>query len=473
MTSYVRYGTAPSLFDAGAHLSFALNLLYHTGTEFGIRNPDGSYTYFYGAGLVWDDALGRFTAGTITAIKHYSGGAFNDKLEGLNLSVIDVQNAFESNSTADALRAYFLSGNDILDARYRLDGAVVPAKLIGFGGDDLIYGGQGDDLLGGGDGIDTIYGGGGNDKIYGGIGDDKMYGGDGIDRFLGDAGADTMEGGVGDDLLHGAAGNDVYFGGSGIDTAIYTRSLYDLIITKTATVFKIIEPHGDDALYDIERLATDEGIFVWNAATSSWQQIAITPGELLLHPGQDRQGTAAGEVIDLAGTGKNIVLAFDGNDTVYGTVNYDLLLGGGGNDLLIGERNGQPGNTDRLYGQDGNDVLHGRAGDDMLYGGAGKDRIFGGNGYDTMTGGAGADVFMFAWDKSASSPESWGGDVITDFAIGSDHLGLIFRNLPPGTGTAPVLTDTPVGALISLSGAGSILLRGVSAAGHTLDDFLL
>ncbi len=71
--------------------------------------------------------------------------------------------------------------------------------MLGFGGDDFLYGGSDDDGgmvlvplngayyamgLYGGAGNDTIDGGAGNDDLFGRTGDDKLYGGDGPIIFL-------------------------------------------------------------------------------------------------------------------------------------------------------------------------------------------------------------------------------------------------------------------------------------------------
>ena len=473
VAKYLRYGTAASLFEAGSGQPFGGHILYVTPTEFGLALADGSTAYFTGTGLVWNEALDKFTAGTITAINHYSGGTFNDSLEGLSLSAASVQLQFEKLAGSDALRLYFYSGNDVLDARDRDGDAVESVTLIGYGGNDTIHGGAGDDLLGGEDGNDVVSGGGGSDKIYGGDGHDSITGGAGLDRVNAGSGNDTMNGGDGDDILHGSAGSDTHIGGAGIDTAEYARSFYDLAITATAAGFTIFEPNGIDTLVSIERIAADEGVFAYNAATKTWNRISDTPGDLLLNPGSARDGTGAAETLDLRTGSAAIARGFGGNDVLIGSFGFDLLLAGAGNDLVFGDFSNFAGNMDRLHGGDGNDTLHGGAGTDMLYGGAGSDRLLGGNGSDTMTGGGQADVFVFVWDGKAGATLTWGNDEITDFTIGSDHLQLAFLNLAPGTPKAPTLTQTADGALITLDGAGSILLKGVDITGYTLGDLLL
>lgn len=100
------------------------------------------------------------------------------------------------------------------------------------------------------------------------------------------------------------------------------------------------------------------------------------------------------------------------DDTLTGSTSADLMKGLGGNDTLSGDLG-----NDRLWGGTGNDLLQGDQGRDVLQGQAGNDTLVGGLGKDAMTGGAGADVFVF---HNAAE----GGDTITDFTAGVDHISL-------------------------------------------------
>lgn len=84
----------------------------------------------------------------------------------------------------------------------------------------------------------------------------------------------------------------------------------------------------------------------------------------------------------------------------------------GGDDSLTGSAG-----RDLMEGLRGNDTLEGNAGNDRMKGGAGNDLLVGGMGKDVMTGGAGADEFRF---HTAAE----GGDRITDFSPGQDHIAL-------------------------------------------------
>ena len=130
----------------------------------------------------------------------------------------------------------------------------------------------------------------------------------------------------------------------------------------------------------------------------------------------------ASKLANLSGTG--------GNDTIVGTTGSDVINSKGGNDLVIGQAG-----DDNLRGKSGADILSGKAGrdsldggggsdtlfggddNDSLSGGKGNDTLFGGRGVDVLVGGRGKDIFALAAGHSAA-------DVISDFEVGSDKIGL-------------------------------------------------
>ena len=63
-------------------------------------------------------------------------------------------------------------------------GSFAVVAIFGFGGDDILTGGEGDDYLDGGIGNDTLTGNGGNDIVVGGAGADNSDGGLGTDVFI-------------------------------------------------------------------------------------------------------------------------------------------------------------------------------------------------------------------------------------------------------------------------------------------------
>ena len=77
---------------------------------------------------------------------------------------------------------------------------------------------------------DTIYGYGGNDIIKGGNGDDTLYGGAGNDNIRGNGGSDTLFGGAGNNILRGNSGKDFFVlntDGSGTDTVKDFKTSHD------------------------------------------------------------------------------------------------------------------------------------------------------------------------------------------------------------------------------------------------------
>lgn len=87
--------------------------------------------------------------------------------------------------------------------------------------------------------------------------------------------------------------------------------------------------------------------------------------------------------------------------------------------------------SDILRGDGGDNVLSGNGGSDNLSGADGADTLEGGTSKDTVTGGSGNDVFVFVTLQG-------GGDIITDFASGSDRIHLEGSAFGYGTATGMV-----------------------------------
>ncbi|MEM8753353.1 MAG: hypothetical protein AAGF90_10275, partial [Pseudomonadota bacterium] len=105
--------------------------------------------------------------------------------------------------------------------------------ILGFGGDDALFGGSnpddsGFDRIYGGDecpegigsGDDSLFGYDGLDELYGQDGDDLIYGGHDTDMLYGGAGNDTLAGGAGGRATFGSGRDEVY-GGAGDDVLLY------------------------------------------------------------------------------------------------------------------------------------------------------------------------------------------------------------------------------------------------------------
>jgi glycerophosphoryl diester phosphodiesterase len=114
-------------------------------------------------------------------------------------------------------------------------------------------------------------------------------------------------------------------------------------------------------------------------------------------------------------SGSNNLLGAEGDDSL--TViegSRQLLFGGSSNDTLRSS-----GSNNRLYGGSGDDKLFSSV-NDSLFGGDGDDVLFAGQqGGNRLSGGAGADQF---WIANANVPTS--KNIVTDFAIGIDKIGL-------------------------------------------------
>ncbi|RMG11920.1 MAG: calcium-binding protein [Cyanobacteria bacterium J055] len=170
------------------------------------------------------------------------------------------------------------------------------------------------------------------------------------------------------------------------------------------------------------------------------------------------------------GSGNDTVNGNDGADTVSGNQGLDVVNGGNGNDLIVGGRDsdvltGGEGNdilngnigTDRVEGNNGNDFLFGGQDSDTLIGGEGNDTLTGDVGQDVLTGNGGSDVYVLR--SAAAAPDLAQSDIITDFEVGIDLIGLT-------PGATPVLEATTLngisGTLIRDGNAGNAILGFVN-----------
>jgi Ca2+-binding RTX toxin-like protein len=117
------------------------------------------------------------------------------------------------------------------------------ASFLG-NGSITFYGYGGNDIVGGGDSDDSFYGGEGDDSIHGMAGNDLLMGGDGNDFIMG---------GDGNDYVNGGIGNDIISGGLGIDTLFVSgsKSEYIISINNMGIGYKITSiSEGTDLLAD-------------------------------------------------------------------------------------------------------------------------------------------------------------------------------------------------------------------------------
>lgn len=476
MAEYTFHGGSETMFTAYAAQfgSVLLSSRVISVSESGLTytNHDGSTTTVTGSGFIWDGAQGLLTSGTIDAIeRHSADGALIDRIENIMVYItgfptapdaINFQSTLEQSGVQNSyLQYYLLSGNDVIDFRPVPSGTSSPVWFEGMDGDDRIYGSNSDDTLFGDArflralelpvGDDVISGGAGNDVIYGCGGLDRLAGQSGNDLLIGGSEDDVLRGGTGIDILSGGTGNDTMDGGYSIDTAIFAGTFADYAIEvsggfttlRSAYQLDLYFDADVDTLTNVERLAFDDGIYVWNGDGAAWAKISSRSGESLKSVVETIDGTSAANTIVhthpyvnglFAGTLPFydigvIIRGFGGNDDISGSWGNDLIYGGAGNDTLTGDVAfipeiwglDTPYARDRIYGQGGNDIIMGNTGDDWLNGGSGRDTINGGVGNNKLWGGTGADTFVF---DSIYNDHGY-VDIIHDFEVGVDHLDIL------------------------------------------------
>lgn len=143
-----------------------------------------------------------------------------------------------------------------------------------------------------------------------------------------------------------------------------------------------------------------------------------------------------------------------------GTDGNDVMRGGDGNDYIFGREG-----ADLLAGANGADRLLGGKGDDVLSGGAGSDMLVGEAGNDLLTGGAGADTFLFR--------TGFGHDTVTDFRAGGEHdvIAVARSDFADFAALSSHLSDTALGALLTLHDGSTLTLSDVGKASLTAHDF--
>jgi serralysin len=317
------------------------------------------------------------------------------------------------------------------------------------------------------------------------------------DTLTGTAGDDFLNGMAGNDTLTASAGNDHFDGGTGTDTVTYaalSAAGIDLIDparnwgSAAGHSFVAVETFIGSAFGDEIRLDGAANSLIGGDGNDTLDggggndTIGGGRGDDLvnggdgndtvdLSDGNDTASGAAGDDSILGGNGNDLISGSDGNDSIDGGDGHDLLAGGGGNDLILGGAGNDTlnggGGDDHADGGSGNDLVLGGSGADTLSGSDGDDTISGGAGDDSLTGGLGADVFLFEGYRAGEV------DLITDFEVGVDHLGL--KHVAGADAFAQFaslgITDTGTGVEVDYGGH-VILLPGVSADDFGIRDIL-
>lgn len=444
MARHTIYGVGPTVFASNSP-GASHRPLYLVPTEFGILNNDGTHTYFTGTGFSYDWLNGVFTGGTVTSMVHYDiNGQPLDQLTSLSVPTTSLEAVFfsiaEYGSNAGPMPLNLLSGDDYIDARVRLGGAVVADYIyagdgndvvLGGSGNDTLWGAEGNDRLYGDEGEDTLLGDSGNDRLYGGSGNDRLIDGDGNDVLFGEDGFDTLEGSQGDDILSGGAGDDTILDQFGSNT-VYGGDGNDRISVGTRTV----EGASRSVIYG------DGGDDFISGGT-----------------GADNIRGGAGNDNMSGGESSDAMFGDDGNDTVSGNDGADRIWGGAGADTL----NGNAG-ADYIAGEADADTLNGGSGSDRLLGGAGADKLIGddqdivlsGTGRDVLFGGDGDDVL---WGRGDT--DSLNGDAGSDTAV---YLLSTFADLKITQNATGFYVSSQYEGFDNLSGIEKIAARDGSFA---------
>jgi Ca2+-binding RTX toxin-like protein len=348
-------------------------------------------------------------------------------------------------------------------------------RLFGMAGYDSLQGGPGDDLLDGGDGQDNLAGGEGNDtyvtdgldslsesagagddtaitsasfqlfsgveietlrtsaplgtaplaltgnefgqSIYGNAGDNVLSGLGGIDYLVGIGGNDTLDGGAGADFLQGGIGNDLYR------------------VDDSGDVVYEFAGEGDDRIAASVSYVLAAGVEVETLSTSNaaaTDPIYLVGNEL----GQSIYGNDGDNILNGRG-GTDYLVGGNGNDTYILDRSSDVIseLAGQGNDVLLAGANyalAAGVSIETMVAQDSGlwIELTGNELGQSLYGNSANNMIDGGAGIDYLVGGGGGDVFAFTTAPAANNV-----DVVGDFQVGSDRIGIdnaIFAGLDGG-----------------------------------------
>ena len=391
-------------------------------------------------------------------------------------------------------------------------------NATGGSGNDSIIGNSANNVLSGGISLSFVLGSSGDDSLYGYKGDDTLYGGDQNDIIYGD---DTLNGEHDKNYLFGDFNED-----GKIDVFTKTGRDWRILSEKTSPwqyINRSSQPITDLRFGNFDGNGNTD-VFTkfgqdWKVSydgTSGWQKINSSGVALESLKFGDFDGNGKTDVFtkidrdwmvsydgnsgwqkinssgvslenlkfgDFDGNGKTDVFTKFGRDWMVsynGTSGWQKINSSGVSlgSLKFGDIDGN-GTTDVFYGSEGswfyssggksrwqnanfnysdNDELHGGTGNDTLTGGAGDDTLIGGVGDDLLTGGQDSDTFIFAADD--------GIDTITDFAQGTDFIGL------SGSLSFGDLSFFDSNIIVTSSSKVLATLTGVNAEDLTSADFV-
>jgi Ca2+-binding RTX toxin-like protein len=341
-----------------------------------------------------------------------AGGAGNDSFFVDSLSDLVFEAVGGGTDTVNAAINHYLHSNV---ENLTLDAAAGGIFGVGNALANTILGNAAQNLLLAGAGNDIVRGGGARDAIFGEDGDDQLFGDAGVDYIVGGAGDDKINGGDDSDEVFGGDGNDILYGGASFSTDILVGGAGNDILYANSGLgdYDLIDGGSGDDIYYVD-----------------------TPADLTFE--------AVG----------------GGTDTVYADIaGAGFYLYANTENLVL------QGNTPFGVGNELDNRLTGNAIGNYLLGGAGNDRLNGMAGNDVLFGEAGADTFIF----SAGS----GGDVIGDFARGSDKIDLAAYGFANFAALQANFSQVGGNGAINLGGGNFIVLNGVTMSQLTAADFIL
>lgn len=155
-------------------------------------------------------------------------------------------------------------------------------------------------------------------------GSDWLFGYE-YDLFISNGGDDHFVGGIGDDDI---------FGGNDIDTAYYTASVAEYLITTLSTIYTTVEDigstgldEGTDTLYKVDYVHFGDGVTIDIESVDFYT------------------GTSSGETINGDDSSDDWIFGGDGDDKLKGMKGDDHLVGGEGDDIIYGRNSSYSSNT--------------------------------------------------------------------------------------------------------------------------------
>jgi serralysin len=116
-------------------------------------------------------------------------------------------------------------------------------------------------------------------------------------------------------------------------------------------------------------------------------------------------------------------------------------------------------------GNELDNILTGSEQANWLLGGAGNDTINGKAGNDVLFGEAGSDIFVFE--------RGTGGDVVGDFATGTDKVQLTGLGFASFDQLSASMTTDGVSTALDLGEGDFVVFNGVTPGGFAAGDFLV